>query len=79
MLAPRATFPALLCVLSGLALDMRAIAATAGPAVSTLTDHQAWVRTVAYSPDGRHLATGGDDKTIKLWDLANAWRLNGRP
>ncbi|MFM6471889.1 MAG: trypsin-like peptidase domain-containing protein, partial [Dolichospermum sp.] len=34
----------------------------------TLADHSDDVNSVAWSPDGSTLASGSDDKTIKIWD-----------
>ena len=41
----------------------------------TLEGHAGWVTSVAFSPDGQRLASGSDDKTVKIWDSATGKEL----
>jgi WD40 repeat protein len=52
-----------------------------GQAVLTLTGHDGLVRAVAFSPDGKRIATCAGDATMKVWDATTgieAISINGQ-
>jgi WD40 repeat protein len=57
--------------LSGVPYDVGLLDPETGAVRAELTGHESGIRAMAFSPDGRTLATAGDDGCIKLWNFGN--------
>ena len=42
-----------------------------------LPGHQSWVWTVGFTPDGKRLISGGEDRTLRVWPAHASLLANG--
>src|SRR5262249_19563796 len=50
--------------------------ARTGKVLGQISEHSLWSRTVAYSPDGKWLASAGDNKSVLIWDVASGQTID---
>lgn len=44
---------------------------TSGECIKTLSGHNDYINSVSYGPNGKHLVTGSDDNTAKIWNVSS--------
>jgi WD40 repeat protein len=67
-----------ICALFEASATRRRPTGKSGQELVTLKGHEEWGFSVAFSLDGKRLATGNSDGTVKLWDAATEQEVLAR-
>jgi RNA polymerase sigma factor (sigma-70 family) len=78
--SPSATSPDQKVIARGNGKQIGLFDAASGKEIRRLVGHADKVTALAFTPDGKHLASGGRDKAVMLWDVASGktlWKFTG--
>ncbi|HEY9808561.1 MAG TPA: serine/threonine-protein kinase [Halomicronema sp.] len=60
---------------SGTFRDIRLWELPGGQRLHNFIGHNSWIRALTISSNGKLMASGGDDRTIRLWDIEKRFRM----
>jgi WD40 repeat protein len=62
-------------IASGSLREVQVWNATSGKKVSSYRGHEGWVRAIAWSSDGKRIASTSEDKAVQIWEAAKGKQI----